>query len=160
MEKTEMHDPNKTWFVKNGKKERQSAKPTQSKKYREKQKQESVQKSEAPSKQQSLKKEAPVSKGLREVSGNQGRVVVKGQNYTVWKGEHRVRVGNRWRRFGPLTALSAVVVGGASYYAYAYLSAPEPVCDGLTDDGYVLRWVEVETLDGDRVYQCVAFAPR
>jgi hypothetical protein len=99
------------------------------------------------------------SKGLKAVSGNQGRVVIKGQNYTVWKGEHRVRVGNRFRRFGPLV-LGAVLLSGVSYYPYAYLSAPEPVCDGLTDDGFLLRWVEVRTLDGDLVYQCVAFAVR
>jgi hypothetical protein len=83
--------------------------------------------------------------------------VIKGQNFTVWRGAHRVRVGNRFHRFGPL-ALGAIVVSGVSYFPYAYLSAPEPVCEGVTEDGFVLQWVEVETLEGDTVYQCVAFA--
>jgi hypothetical protein len=104
--------------------------------------------------------DAPASKSLKEISADQGRVVIKGNNYTVWRGQHRVRVANRWRTFGPLTVLGIVTVAGVSYYPYAYLSAPEPVCDGLTEDGFVLRWVQVKTVEGDLVYQCVAFDSR
>jgi hypothetical protein len=98
--------------------------------------------------------------GLRAIgTGSTGRVSVRGQNFTVWRGSHRVRYGNRWRTFGALSALSVLVIGGATYYPYAYLSAPEPVCEGETEDGCTLQWQEVETLEGPRVFQCVAYCP-
>ena len=88
-----------------------------------------------------------------------GKAFVHGQNYTVWRGSHRVRYGNRWQTFGALSALSVLVIGGATYYPYAYLSAPEPVCEGETEDGCTLQWQEVETLEGPREFQCVAYCP-
>ncbi len=98
--------------------------------------------------------------GLRAIStGSTGRVSVRGQNYTVWRGSHRVRYGNRWRTFGALSALSILFIGGATYYPYAYLSAPQPVCEGETEDGCVLQWQEVETVEGPREFQCVAYCP-
>jgi hypothetical protein len=98
--------------------------------------------------------------GLRAIgTGSTSRVSVRGQNYTVWRGSHRVRYGNRWRTFGALSALSVLFIGGATYYPYAYLSAPEPVCEGETEDGCTLQWQEVETLEGPRVFQCVAYCP-
>jgi hypothetical protein len=98
--------------------------------------------------------------GLRAIGARStGRVFVRGQNYTVWRGSHRVRHGNRWRTFGPLSALSVLLVGGASYYPYAYLSTPRRVCEGETEDGCVLQWQEVPTLEGPRLYQCVAYCP-
>jgi hypothetical protein len=88
-----------------------------------------------------------------------GRTFVHGQNYTVWRGSHRVRYGNSWRTFRALSALSVLVIGGATYYPYAYLSAPEPVCEGETDDGCTLQWQEIETLEGPTLFQCVAYCP-
>jgi hypothetical protein len=70
-----------------------------------------------------------------------------------------VRYGNRWRTFGALSALSVLFIGGASYYPYAYLSAPEPICEGETEDGCILQWQEIETLEGPRLFQCVAYCP-
>jgi hypothetical protein len=70
-----------------------------------------------------------------------------------------VRYGNRWRTFGALSALSVLIIGGSTYYPYAYLSAPEPVCEGETEDGCTLQWQEVETLEGPREFQCVAYCP-
>ncbi len=58
-----------------------------------------------------------------------------------------------------LSALGSIVYGSDSYYPYAYLSATEPYCDGVTDDGCVLRWREVETIEGDVIDQCVAYCP-
>jgi hypothetical protein len=92
-------------------------------------------------------------------NGSTGRVSVRGQNYTVWRGSRRVRYGNSWRTFRALSALSVLVIGGASYYPYAYLSAPEPVCEGETEDGCILQWQEIETLEGPRLFQCVAYCP-
>jgi hypothetical protein len=98
--------------------------------------------------------------GLRAIGPRStGRAVVHGQNYTVWRGSRRVRYGNSWRTFRALSALSVLLIGGATYYPYAYLSAPEPVCEGETDDGCILQWQEIETLEGPRVFQCVAYCP-
>jgi len=88
-----------------------------------------------------------------------GKAFVHGQNYTVWRGSRRVRYGNSWRTFRALSALSVLLIGGATYYPYAYLSAPEPVCEGETEDGCTLQWQEVETLEGPREFQCVAYCP-
>ncbi len=102
----------------------------------------------------------PSGRGLRTIAtGGTGRTLVRGRNYTVWRGSHRVRYGNNWRTFGALSALSVLLIGGASYYPYAYLSAPEPVCEGETEDGCILEWQEVPTLEGPRVFQCVAYCP-
>jgi hypothetical protein len=99
--------------------------------------------------------------GFRRVgSHGAGRVAFRGQNYTVWRGgPYRHRSGNRWRTFVALSALTAVAVGGATYYPYAYVAAPAPVCEGETDDGCLLRWEEVPTVEGPREFQCVAYCP-
>ena len=98
--------------------------------------------------------------GLRAIGPRStGKAFVHGQNYTVWRGSRRVRYGNSWRTFRALSALSVLLIGGATYYPYAYLSAPEPVCEGETEDGCTLQWQEVETLEGPREFQCVAYCP-
>jgi hypothetical protein len=88
-----------------------------------------------------------------------GRAVVRGQNFSAWRSGYRFRHGNRWRTFIALGALGAIAYGGATYYPYAYLSAPQPLCDGLTEDGCQMMWQEVETVEGDVVPQCVAYCP-
>ena len=88
-----------------------------------------------------------------------GRTMIRGHNYSVWRGGHRVRHGQGWGTFVAIGALSAIVIGSSEYYPYAYISAPEPYCEGLTDDGCQLRWQEVETVEGDEINQCVAYCP-
>jgi hypothetical protein len=88
-----------------------------------------------------------------------GRTVIRGQNYSVWRSGYRVRHGNGWRTFVALSALGAIAIGSSEYYAYAYISAPEPYCEGLTEDGCELMWQGVETIEGDVVNQCVAYCP-
>jgi hypothetical protein len=103
---------------------------------------------------------SPSGRELRTIAtGGTGRALVRGRNYTVWRGSHRVRSGNSWRTFAALSALSVLFAGGTTYYPYAYLSAPEPVCEGETEDGCILQWQEVPTLEGPRVFQCVAYCP-
>lgn len=85
--------------------------------------------------------------------------VIRGQNFSAWRNGYRVRHGNRWRTFVALGALGAIAVGTVTYYPYAYLSAPQPLCDGLTEDGCQMMWQDVETLDGDIAPQCVAYCP-
>ena len=88
-----------------------------------------------------------------------GRVVIRGQNYSVWRSGYRVRHGSGWWTFVALSTLGAIAIGSNEYYPYAYISAPEPYCEGLTEDGCQLMWQEVETIEGGVVNQCVAYCP-
>ena len=88
------------------------------------------------------------------------RATIAGRNYSVWRGRHRARHGGRWRTFVGLGALGAIAFGSAYYYPYAYIDAPAPFCEGLTEDGCQLQWQEVPTLEeGPPVFQCVAYCP-
>lgn len=60
---------------------------------------------------------------------------------------------------GMLSTLGAIAIGASEYYPYAYVSAPEPCCEGLTEDDCQLMWEQVETLEGDAIDQCVAYCP-
>ena len=88
-----------------------------------------------------------------------GGTVIRGQNYSVWRSGYRVRHGSGWRTFVALSALGAIAIGSSEYYPYAYISAPEDYCEGLTEDGCELMWQEVQTIEGDVVNQCVAYCP-
>jgi hypothetical protein len=88
-----------------------------------------------------------------------GRAFVRGQNYSAWRSGHRVRHGGAWRTFAALSVLGAIAIGTNYYYPYAYISAPQPYCEGLTEDGCQLMWQEVETIEGDVIPQCVAYCP-
>jgi len=88
-----------------------------------------------------------------------GRAFIRGQNYSAWRSGYRVRHGGGWRTFAALSALGAIVIGTSYYYPYAYISAPQPYCEGLTEDGCQLMWQEVETIEGDVIPQCVAYCP-
>ena len=103
---------------------------------------------------------SPSGRGLRAVgTRSTGRVVIGGRNYSVWRGTRRVRHDGRWATLAAISALSIFFYGGANYYPYAYLSATGPYCEGVTEDGCILRWEEVPTLEGPRVFQCVAYCP-
>lgn len=80
-----------------------------------------------------------------------GANFVRGPHYTYWQGARR--------RLIVITAISAILIGGSYYYPYGYLPVGQPICYGLTPDGCDLRWIEVPTVDGFMVPQCVAFCP-
>ncbi len=88
-----------------------------------------------------------------------GRTSIQGRNYSVWRSGYRVRRGNGWRTFVALGALGTIAVGAAEFYPYAYIQAPEPYCDGRTEDGCQLVWEDVETIEGGSYGQCVAYCP-
>ena len=88
-----------------------------------------------------------------------GGTVIHGHNYSVWRGRHRVHYHGHWRTLVALSTLGAIAIGASEYYPYAYISAPEPYCEGLTEDGCQLMWEQVETLEGDVIDQCVAYCP-
>ena len=77
----------------------------------------------------------------------------------MWRGSHRVHRHGYWRTFVGLSALSAVAFGSTYYYPYAYIDAPAPYCDGLTEDGCQLQWEAVPTLEGPTEFACVAYCP-
>jgi|SRR5262245_27548890 len=102
----------------------------------------------------------PTRLGLRTIGkSGTGKATIRGRNYTVWRGTHRVRHSGRWATLAAISTLSVFVFGGASYYPYAYVSATGPYCEGDTEDGCVLEWTEVPTIEGPRLYQCVAYCP-
>jgi hypothetical protein len=88
-----------------------------------------------------------------------GSAVIRGQNYSAWRSGYRVRHGDGWWTFVALSALGAIAIGSNQYYPYAYISAPQPYCEGLTEDGCELMWQEVQTIEGGVVNQCVAYCP-
>jgi hypothetical protein len=88
-----------------------------------------------------------------------GRAVIRGQNYSAWRSGYRVRHDSGWWTFVALSTLGAIAIGANQYYPYAYISAPQPYCEGLTEDGCELMWQEVETIEGGVVNQCVAYCP-
>ena len=88
-----------------------------------------------------------------------GRAMIGGRNYSVWRSGYRIRHGGGWYTFVALSALTAIAIGANEFYPYAYISAPEPYCDGLTEDGCQLVWQDVETVEGDIIPQCVAYCP-
>jgi hypothetical protein len=88
-----------------------------------------------------------------------GSAVIRGQNYSAWRSGYRVRHGDRWWTFVALSTLGAIAIGSNQYYPYAYISAPQPYCEGLTEDGCELMWQEVQTIEGEVVNQCVAYCP-
>ena len=84
----------------------------------------------------------------------------RGRNYSYWRGgPYRYRYNNTWRTYVALSALTAIAVGGATYYPYAYVSAPQDVCEGITEDGCQLTWTEAETVEGGVAPVCVTYCP-
>jgi hypothetical protein len=88
-----------------------------------------------------------------------GRTIIRGHNYSVWRSGYRIRHGSGWRTFVALNTLGAIAIGSNEYYPYAYISAPEDYCQGLTEDGCELNWEQVQTEEGDVIDQCVAYCP-
>jgi hypothetical protein len=99
--------------------------------------------------------------GQRRFSNIRGasKTTIAGRNYSVWRGSHRVQRHGHWRTFVGLSALSAIAFGSAYYYPYAYIDAPAPYCEGLTEDGCQLQWQAVRTLEGPTEFVCVAYCP-
>ena len=96
----------------------------------------------------------------RAWNAGSGQWAYGGRNYTYWRGgPYRVRYDNGWRTFVALSVLAPIAVGAATYYPYAYLSAPADVCEGITEDGCQLTWTEVETVEGGTAPQCVSYCP-
>jgi hypothetical protein len=85
-----------------------------------------------------------------------------GRNYSSWRGgggwRHQGHDG-RWETFVALSALGVLAIGAYEYYPYAYIDAPRPYCEGITEDGCQLDFQDVQTQEGYVVGQCVAYCP-
>jgi hypothetical protein len=78
----------------------------------------------------------------------------------LWKSQHKIWWGGKWKYFVPFTALGVVLVGGTYFYPDAYVGFARPYCVGLTPDGCQLNWQMVNFEDGGADWQCVQFCPR
>lgn len=89
---------------------------------------------------------------------NSGQSNFRGRNYSYWRGgPWRHRYNGSWRTYAALSALTAIAVGSATYYPYAYIDMPQDYCDGITEDGCQLDWAEVDTVEGGVAPACVAY---
>jgi len=106
--------------------------------------------------------------GISQGTGSRIGAIAGRGNYRGWTGgprnvsinrdRRRIFVNNGWRSLVPLIALGTFVYGAETLYADGYVSVPEPVCTGFTEDGTRLRWMAVPTDDGGSEYQCVAYS--
>ena len=106
--------------------------------------------------------------GISQGTGSRIGAIAGRGNYRGWTGgprnvsinrdRRRIFVNNGWRSLVPLIALGTFVYGAETLYADGYVSMPEPVCTGFTEDGTRLRWMAVPTDDGGSEYQCVAYS--
>lgn len=87
------------------------------------------------------------------------RATIAGQNFSIRRGSYRVRRGEHWRTFVGPSALSAIFLGFALYYPYAYIDVSDDYCQGWTEDGCQLQWTAVPTYEGPSEFQCVAYCP-
>lgn len=100
------------------------------------------------------------AKRMHGLAQGHGQTAIRGHNFSTWRGgRYRVHYHDRWVTFVPLTALAVIAIGGASFYPYAYIDAPQDFCGGFTEDDCELRWRDVETVEGDVIGQCVAYCP-
>jgi hypothetical protein len=77
----------------------------------------------------------------------------------VHRGQRRIRHGNIFRTLVAASILAPFTIAGYYYYPYGYVLLEGPYCDGYTDDGCWLQWLEVPTTDGFTEWQCVAYCP-
>jgi hypothetical protein len=87
------------------------------------------------------------------------RASIRDQNYSVWRHGYHAHYHDRWYTCMALSALPTILIGANEFYPFAYIDAPEPYCDGLTEDDCQLVWQNVETDEGDVIPQCVAYCP-
>ena len=94
---------------------------------------------------------ARIAGGRLILRGRPVTLVRSGPYYGFWRG--------RRYSFIALSAIAALTIGAIAYSAYAYVPVEQPVCAGYTDDGCVLRWQEIMTVEGELVPQCVTYCP-
>src|SRR6516165_2712263 len=90
--------------------------------------------------------------------GNIG--VINGRYVNIFRGPRQIWWAGAWVSLAALAVIPAVYIGGIDYEPYGYVSLAEPVCSGVTPEGYRLTWRDVPTDTGASIPQCVAYYPR
>jgi len=73
------------------------------------------------------------------------------------RGPRRIWMGDAWRTFVPLAALTGIYVGATYFEPDGYVAAAQPACSGISEDGCTLRWQEVPLEGGGSDMQCVQY---
>src|SRR5262249_49358262 len=96
--------------------------------------------------------------GFKPTPGNIG--VINNRYVNIFRGPRQIWWAGTWVTLAALVVIPAVWVGGLEYDPWGYVALAEPVCSGVTPEGYRLRWQDVPTDTGVVVPQCVAYYPR
>ena len=96
--------------------------------------------------------------GFKAAPGNIG--VINGRYVNIFRGPRQIWWAGAWVSLAALAVIPAVWVGGLEYDPWGYVALAEPVCSGVSPEGYRLRWQDVPTDTGVLVPQCVAYYPR
>ena len=100
----------------------------------------------------------PPPGGFKPAPGNNG--VINGRYVNLFRGPRQIWWAGAWVSLAALAVIPAVYIGGIDYEPYGYVSLAEPVCSGVTPEGYRLTWRDVPTDTGASIPQCVAYYPR
>jgi beta/gamma crystallin len=90
-----------------------------------------------------------------------GSITVINDRYVnIFRGPRQIWWAGAWVSLAALAVMPAVYIGGIDYEPYGYVSLAEPICSGVTPEGYRLTWRDVPTDTGATIPQCVAYYPR
>jgi len=100
----------------------------------------------------------PPPGGFKPAPGRIG--VINNRYVNIFRGPRQIWWAGTWVSLSALAVIPAVYVGGIDYEPYGYVALAEPVCSGVTPEGYRLTWRNVPTDTGATIPQCVAYYPR
>jgi len=100
----------------------------------------------------------PPPGGFKPAPGN--ITVINNRYVNIFRGPRQIWWAGTWVSLAALAVIPAVYIGGIDYEPYGYMALAEPVCSGVTPEGYRLTWRDVPTDTGATIPQCVAYYPR
>jgi beta/gamma crystallin len=100
----------------------------------------------------------PPPGGFKPAPGNIG--VINGRYVNIFRGPRQIWWAGAWVSLAALAVIPAVWIAGLEYEPWGYVALAEPVCSGVTPEGYRLTWRDVPTDTGVLIPQCVAYYPR
>jgi Beta/Gamma crystallin len=96
--------------------------------------------------------------GFKPAPGNIG--VINNRYVNIFRGPRQIWWAGAWVSLAALAVIPAVWIAGLEYEPWGYVALAEPVCSGVTPEGYRLTWRDVPTDTGVLIPQCVAYYPR
>jgi hypothetical protein len=100
----------------------------------------------------------PPPGGFKPAPGN--TTVINNRYVNIFRGPRQIWWAGAWVSLAALTVIPTVYIGGIDYEPYGYVALAEPVCSGVSPEGYRLTWRDVPTDTGTTIPQCVAYYPR